>query len=186
MTPPASKAKAREQARDRLQALDPLARIDASAAIRKRLLDLPEIAEADTIFAYVSVHEEVATHKLLDQLLERGKTVAVPVVVGEEMVPHLLNDLEDLYPDRYDIPAPQTRIPLETTPDLTLVPGLAFTPQGHRLGRGGGFYDRFLQQHPDTLPIGLAFQTQVTDTLPEETHDHPVRILITESNLIRV
>ncbi|MEQ9453312.1 MAG: 5-formyltetrahydrofolate cyclo-ligase [Phycisphaeraceae bacterium] len=186
MSAPIPKAQLRRNVRQTLAGLDPVARLDASAAIRRRLLELPELAEADTVFAYVSFQEEVATHRLLDQLLEQGKTVAVPVVAGEELVPHLLHDLDDLYPDRFGVPAPQTRVRLDVEPDITLVPGLAFSPAGERLGRGGGYYDRFLAGHPDTLAIGVAFEAQVLDTLPTESTDHPVRILVTEKRVIRV
>ncbi|QDU72198.1 5-formyltetrahydrofolate cyclo-ligase [Mucisphaera calidilacus] len=186
MTQPASKAQARAQAKAQRITMDAIARLDASAAIRNRLLEMPEVHEADTIFAYVSMQDEVATHKLLDQLLEQGKTVAVPVVIGEEIVPHLLHDLEDLYPDRFDIPAPQTRVPLDLTPDVTIVPGLAFTPAGQRLGRGGGYYDRYLTSHPETSPIAVCFENQILDALPTEATDFPVPVIVTEKRLIRV
>lgn len=185
MTQPVSKAQARAQAKAQRIAMDAIARLDASAAIRQRLLDLPELHEADTIFAYVSMQDEVATHKLLDQLLEQGKTVAVPVVRGEEIIPHLLNDLEDLYPDRFDIPAPQTRIPLDLTPDVTIVPGLAFTPDGDRLGRGGGYYDRYLAAHRGTTPIGVCFETQILEALPTEPNDITIPVIVTEQRVIR-
>jgi 5-formyltetrahydrofolate cyclo-ligase len=69
------------------------------------------------------------------------------------------------------------------TPDVLIMPLLAFTPQGARLGQGGGHYDRWLEAHPDTLPIGLAWDVQLADSLPEEPHDRPLAMVVTPTRL---
>ncbi len=69
---------------------------------------------------------------------------------------------------------------------LVLVPGLAFSPRGGRLGRGAGFYDRFLRSHPEALRVGVAFQGQIQDELPCETWDEPIDVILTDQGLISV
>ena len=67
----------------------------------------------------------------------------------------------------------------EVVPDVAFVPLVGFTAEGHRLGQGGGHYDRWLADHPDTLPIGLAWDAQLCDSLPLESHDRPLAAVIT-------
>jgi 5-formyltetrahydrofolate cyclo-ligase len=69
------------------------------------------------------------------------------------------------------------------TPQVLMMPLLAFTAQGARLGQGGGHYDRWLEAHPQTLAIGLAWDAQLADSLPEEPHDHPLAMVVTPTRL---
>jgi 5-formyltetrahydrofolate cyclo-ligase len=83
-----------------------------------------------------------------------------------------------LAPGRYEIPAPAADAP-EKTPDVILVPGLAFDRRGHRLGYGRGYYDRALAACPRALRIGLCHSFQLVEVLPEEAHDQPVDYIVT-------
>jgi 5-formyltetrahydrofolate cyclo-ligase len=83
-----------------------------------------------------------------------------------------------LLPGRYDILAPAADAP-EKTPDVILVPGLAFDRRGHRLGYGRGYYDRALAACPRALRIGLCHSFQLVEVLPEEAHDQPVDYIVT-------
>ena len=80
------------------------------------------------------------------------------------------------------VPAPQGEEVDPATIDLVLVPGLAFTPEGGRLGQGGGHYDRFLPTvRPDCATVGVCFAEQLVDHLPGEPHDHVVHVVVVDS-----
>jgi 5-formyltetrahydrofolate cyclo-ligase len=142
------------------------------------------------VHTYVGVGSEVATLTLIEELLRRGgMRIACPRVAGGDHLEHheirSTNDLvegamELLEPD----PAHCPKLPVSQI-DFVLVPGLAFTRDGHRLGYGRGYYDRLLAQSQATA-IGLAFDAQLLDELPRETHDRAVDIVITESKTIHM
>ncbi|MBX2850896.1 MAG: 5-formyltetrahydrofolate cyclo-ligase [Phycisphaeraceae bacterium] len=147
--------------------------VERSAAIEQFVLSIDRIEQAGSVFVYVSSGSEARTHELIAALLSQGKAVAVPRVLPEPgvMQPVLIHALDDFAPGRFGIPEPTAHEPFEQTPDVTIVPGLAFTRLGERLGQGGGYYDRYLQQHPATYKIGLSFNEQLADTLPTSEHD---------------
>lgn len=167
------KAELRKHYRALRHAIPEASLIDRSAAIEQLVLSIGRIGHAGSVFVYVSSGSEVRTHELIAALLEQGKAVAVPRVLPEPgaMQPVLIHALDDFAPGRFGIPEPTTHEPFEETPDVTIVPGLAFTRTGERLGQGGGYYDRYLAQHPATYKIGLCFNEQVVDTLPGDEHD---------------
>lgn len=136
---------------------------------------------AGSVFVYVSAGAEVVTLGLIEQMLAAGKTVAVPRVTAERgvMLPTVIGSLADLAPGRFGIPEPNTHQTLTQSPDLAIVPGLAFTRGGQRLGQGGGYYDRFLADHPATYKIGICFDEQVVDELPAAEHDVGMHEVIT-------
>ena len=148
-------------------------RVERSAAIEQMVLSIDRVQQAGSIFVYVSSGVEVRTHELIAALLDQGKTVAVPRVLPEPgvMQPVVIHALNDFAPGRFGIPEPTTHEYLDETPDITIVPGLAFTRTGHRLGQGGGFYDRYLQQHPATYKVGVCFTEQLADVIPLDDHD---------------
>lgn len=152
-----------------------------SAVIAELLLSIDRVEHAGSVFVYVSTGSEVGTHALIGALLELGKAVAVPRIANEQSVMHpmLIRSPADLAPGRFGIPEPITNELLDTTPDLTLVPGLAFTRTGDRLGQGGGFYDRYLTQHPATYKIGLCFEEQLAESLPCDERDVVMDEIIT-------
>ncbi len=160
----------------------------ASGAIRRRVLDLDQLRDARCVFTYVSIHNEPDTRKLIHDLLAAGKRVSVPRLGPDGLMQaHQIDSLDDLLPagpDQFGIPVPASDSPIEPHPGVALVPGLAFTEAGNRLGLGGGHYDRYLANHPGTLAIGLCFGWQVVNTLPAESHDQPIQMLVTDSRVI--
>lgn len=168
-----SKAELRKHYRTVRGALSEAELVDRSSELERLLLSIDHVKHAGSVFVYVSSGSEVRTHELIAALLEQGKTVAVPRVLPEPglMQPIVIHGLDDFAPGRFGIPEPTAHEPFNETPDVTIVPGLAFTRTGLRLGQGGGFYDRYLAQHPATYKIGLCFNEQLADVLPSHTHD---------------
>ncbi|MEU6416378.1 5-formyltetrahydrofolate cyclo-ligase [Streptomyces spiralis] len=195
-TEPAKRTVRREllAARDGLTA-DELRR--AASALARRALELPELARARTVAAYVSVGTEPGTLALLDALRARGVRVLLPALLPD-------NDLDwGVYAGEDSLarvrhggkmalqePAGERLGPdAVTAADVVLLPGLAVDVRGMRLGRGGGSYDRVLARleragaHPAL--VVLLYDSEVVDHVPEEPHDRPVQAVVTPSRVRR-
>ncbi|WP_078603327.1 MULTISPECIES: 5-formyltetrahydrofolate cyclo-ligase [unclassified Streptomyces] len=170
---------------------------ETSAALAGRALELPELARAGTVAAYVSVGSEPGTLALLDALRARGVRVLLPVLLPD-------NDLDW---GRYEGEGSLGRVQhggrmalfepsgerlgpdAVTTADAVLLPGLAVDARGMRLGRGGGSYDRVLARleragaHPAL--VVLLYDSEVVERVPEEPHDRPVHAVVTPSGVRR-
>lgn len=150
----------------------------------KRLLASPEYRRAARVFLYLGVGNEPDTRPAILDALAGGKRVALPGIVAPGvMEAREITSLSELVPGKFAIPAPPAEkavIPPEAF-DLILVPGAAFTREGGRLGRGGGYYDRYL---PLTRgkKIALVRRIQFFDALPTEDHDIRVDLLLTDEN----
>ena len=130
---------------------------------------------AKTIYGYLPYNQEVRTVPMLEQALKDGKRVAVPKVYGDEMKFLYLDDLSQVEKGYAGIPEPIADDPLaDDDTALVLMPGLAFDPQGHRIGYGGGFYDKFLAAEPNHPTLALCYEFQMLPRLDTEEHDIPV------------
>ena len=130
---------------------------------------------AKTIYGYLPYNQEVRTVPMLEQALKDGKRVAVPKVYGEEMKFLYLDDLTKVEKGYAGIPEPIADGPVaDDETALVLMPGLAFDPQGHRIGYGGGFYDKFLAAEPNQPTLALCYEFQMLPKLDTEEHDIPV------------
>ena len=130
---------------------------------------------AKSIYGYLPYNQEVRTTPILEQAIRDGKRVAVPKCYGEEMRFLWLDDLTQVAPGYANIPEPIADEPIaDDTTALVLMPGLAFDPQGHRIGYGGGFYDRFLAEEPDHPTLALCYGFQMVEHLETEEFDIPV------------
>jgi 5-formyltetrahydrofolate cyclo-ligase len=156
---------------------------------------LEEFKKARCVVAYVSMADEVDTHRIIDESIRMKKKVGVPVVVGAErgaasrgrdkkglIISQITDRIRQLEIGPYGIDQPKgddiKPIPFKDM-DLVLVPGVAFDKKGNRLGRGKGYYDRFLKKLPKkALTIGLCFDFQLTESTPTLAHDIPVRMLL--------
>ncbi len=168
------KQQLREDYKRRLEALSPGAYRHKSDTICNKLCALNEYHNATTVFCYMATTLEVDTSKLIKRVLADGKTLVVPRIEGEAIVPHQIASTTELIPGPFDILHPKSNSPTIDAGrlDLVVVPGLAFTKGGVRLGRGGGYFDRWLPLLSAHIPtIGLAFDFQIADTLPEQAHD---------------
>ena len=130
---------------------------------------------AKTIYGYLPYNQEVRTVPMLEQALKDGKKVAVPKVYGDEMKFLYLDDLTKVSKGYAGIPEPIADGPVaDDETALVLMPGLAFDPQGHRIGYGGGFYDKFLAAEPNHPTLALCYEFQMLPELDTEEHDIPV------------
>lgn len=180
------KAEERLRARALRKAIPPERRAKKEAAIRASVLALPEVERASVVGVYVGVASEVGTLPLIQGLLARGQRVAIPVVTPPEtMRLAALASPEDLAPGAHGIPEP--REPRALVPDVgvLLVPGLLFTRDGHRLGNGGGYFDRVLRAMPHAFRVGLAFDEQLVGELPLEEHDEVMDVVVTDREVVR-
>lgn len=130
---------------------------------------------AKTVYGYLPYNQEVRTVPLLEQALRDGKRVAVPKVYGEEMRFIYMTDLTRVDTGYAGIPEPIEDEPVaEDVEALVLMPGLAFDREGHRIGYGGGFYDRFLEKEQNHPTVALCYDFQVFPSLNTQAHDIPV------------
>lgn len=146
---------------------------ELSLPVISRLLAHPAVTNAKTILMYYSLPDEVYTHDMVDMLVQRGKTVLLPRVVdGENMEIRTYCNAADLAPGSYGIMEPTgTTYTTYSRIDVAVVPGMAFDPQGHRLGRGKGYYDRFLPKAANAYKIGLCFDFQKVEAVPSDLND---------------
>jgi 5-formyltetrahydrofolate cyclo-ligase len=181
----------REEIGKRRDALSAQERSTKSEQIWKRLVSLAEFQTASQALFYISFRSEVETSLMVSLSRELGMEVAAPRGLQPEkrMVFYHFANENELQSGPYGIlqPAnnPQNIVDLEI-PSVILVPGLVFDLRCNRLGWGSGFYDRFLAAEGRGLPkLGLAFDCQVVDEVPVQSHDVPIDVVITETRVIR-
>ena len=162
------------------RAMTPAQIESASRRLTELFLNAPAYREARSIYGYLPYNQEVRTWDLLAQALKDGKRVAVPKCWDNSRMDFIwLDDLSAVAPGYCKIPEPVADGPIADDPTaLVLMPGLAFDPQGHRLGHGGGFYDRFLEDEPSHPTLALCYGFQMLDHLETESHDIPVDTVI--------
>lgn len=134
---------------------------------------------AKTIYGYMPYNQEVRTIPMMEQAIRDGKKVAVPKVYGQEMRFILMDDLSAVEKGYAGIPEPVADGPVandETA--LVLMPGLAFDQEGHRIGYGGGFYDKFLASEPGHPTLALCYDFQMLPRVQTEEFDIPVDIVL--------
>ena len=130
---------------------------------------------ARSIYGYLPYNQEVRTVALLQQALREGKRVAVPKCYGDEMRFIWMEDLSRVEKGYAGIPEPVEDGPVaDDETALVLMPGMAFTTDGKRMGYGGGFYDKFLAAEPDHPTVALCYDFQMVEDLPTEEYDIPV------------
>ena len=130
---------------------------------------------AKSIYGYMSYNQEVRTLPILEQALRDGKRVAIPKCYGPEMRFIWMEDLSLTKKSSCGIPEPISDEPVaDDNTALVLMPGMAFDRDGHRIGYGGGYYDKFLATEPDHPTLALCYDFQLVEKLPTEDFDIPV------------
>lgn len=155
---------------------------EQSLSVLSRLDKNEHLRDAHTILLYYSLPDEVNTHSYIDHLVSQGKRVLLPAVVDDKnMIIREYTGKQDLQEGAFHIMEPIGKLyPVEEYPeiDLAIVPGISFDTRGNRLGRGKGYYDRFLSQVPDLYKIGICFDFQKVETIPTEPTDIQVNKVI--------
>ena len=156
--------------------------IENSAKICRTLCQLEEFQKAEWVYIYIDYKNEVMTGEIMEQALAMGKHVAAPKVVGKDMIFYEIQSLDDLEPGYFGIREPREDLPVADCETAFLVmPGVAFDREKHRVGYGGGFYDRFLEKHTKLYKAALAFEFQMMEEIPVEPTDILPDVVITET-----
>lgn len=179
------KASLREELTQRRKAVAPELIEQRGLKVQARLLATPYFERARTVALYAPIRGEVPTRDILTAAISEGKVVCYPLshVHGRVLSFRAITSESELEPGRLGVREPSSAaelVPLEDI-DLFAVPGLAFTREGKRLGRGGGYYDATLRAaSPRSRRVGLAFSDQVVDALPSDGEDVDMDLVVTE------
>lgn len=165
---------------------------EKSDRILEQLISMEEFQEAEEIFTFVSFGTEVNTHSLIHLSIELGKRVFVPRVMEKGRIEFFqFESFEKLVPSKFGILEPMNDLIGEIAGkrnQLMVMPGVAFDRDGHRLGYGGGFYDRYLSRnsHCQIPKFALCYDLQLVASVPVEEFDQVVDRIITETCVIQI
>lgn len=149
--------------------------VQRSARLGELFADTQVYRDAKTIYGYMPYNQEVRTVPMLERALKDGKRVAVPKVYGDTMKFIYLEDLSQVAKNEMGIPEPVADGPVaDDETALVLMPGVAFDRAGHRIGYGGGYYDKFLAAEPHHPTLALCYDFQMLTHLDTEEFDIPV------------
>ena len=143
--------------------------LEQSEQILAKLEQHPDFAKAERVMLYSALPDEVQTQAFLEKW-HLKKKIILPTVVGDDIIPVEYGRDTAFAVGDFNILEPQNE-PYQGGFDLIIVPGVAFDRKGNRLGRGRGYYDRFLCQHLDVKRIGICFDFQLVDKVPAEPFD---------------
>ncbi len=176
----------RAQMRAQLSSLSDAARAECSASACARLMQCEAFVRATTVMLYMPMRSEIDVVSVALEAFRLGKQVCVPRVETGRKAMHAVAttsfDDESMRPDELGVRVPTSgvQIPHESI-DLVVVPGVAFDTRGYRLGRGGGYYDRYLARLPrQTATIGVCFDCQFVDRIPTEPTDIAVQVIVSD------
>ena len=180
------KKEIRAEAKKRRREADEETLHEKSLQILERFRQLSAYKDASLLLAYVDAKREVETRLLMRCAWDDGKKVAAPRVDGDGIMHfYYLGSLKDLEPGAFGIMEPRADCRIcEPEEGLLLMPGVAFDEQGHRVGYGGGYYDRYLEKHPHLIHIALAFEFQIFPEVPSEKHDICPDLIVTENRIL--
>lgn len=176
------KAALRKQLIEQIQELPSNYINESNEGIFNTVINIPEFTQAKTIFCYYSLGREPDTTKLIEYALSLGKTVTLPVCLKNGiMEARVITSTKELTEARFHLlePLSSTQVIQPEALDFVIVPAVTFDFEGYRLGRGGGYYDRFLQ-NVTAYTVGIARERLMMDRVPREKHDMPVRCVATE------
>lgn len=174
-----NKQELRRMIREKKRAMTPMEIEEKSLRLGELFTQSELYRSAKTIYGYMPYNQEVRTVPMLEQALRDGKRVAVPKCYGEEMRFIYMDDLSKVEKGYAGIPEPVADEPVaDDETALVLMPGMAFDPQGHRIGYGGGFYDKFLAKEPGHPTLALCYDFQVLEHLETEEYDIPVDLVL--------
>mgnify|MGYP003514585361 CR=1 FL=1 len=159
-------------------------RKELSEAILSQLEHMTIFQEAKTVLLYYPKNNEVDVLPLFKRH-KREKTLLLPVTHRREMTAHPFEGNDKMHRGKFGIPEPTTPV-YEGAIDLIIVPAVAFDKRGYRLGRGGGYYDRFIKKQPHATLIGVGYDFQLLEEVPVLKHDQKMHRIILPSQTIQV
>ena len=160
-----------------------------SDRIKKQLAELPVFEQADQLLIYAGYGSEVETDAIMELAFRKRKLVFCPRVEGKKMQFYQITDLSQLVSGYRSIREPQPQRSWQQKPgDLVIMPGTVFDKEGNRIGYGGGFYDRFLEAHPQVSTAALAYELQlvVPGRIETEKTDQKPACIITEKAIYQI
>ncbi|MGH2725048.1 MAG: 5-formyltetrahydrofolate cyclo-ligase [Actinomycetota bacterium] len=186
MTGTAEKDELRARMRQARAALDPGMRRRKAAAVEDRLFSVPTVAAGGSVLLFYSFGSEIGTAGMAERVLAGGKRLLLPYLDAEGMEAAEVRPGEALVASAYGPKEPVRRVAVDPAAvDVVVTPGLAFDRHGHRLGYGGGHYDRYLGRlGSHALRVGIAFAEQVIDRVPAGPRDQPVHLVVTDAEAI--
>ena len=152
--------------------------LQMSLPITQKIEANDQYHNANIIMLYHPLWDEVDVHPLFERALANGKRVILPTVKGDDIIPVEITTKTKWVVGDFDILEPVAE-PYDGSIDLVVVPGVAFDNNKNRLGRGKGYYDRFLVKHPNAYRLGVCFQFQIVPKVPTEPFDFPMNDIIT-------
>ena len=171
----------RKQMKILLKGMEPSKKQRLDHEVFVQALKNPEIMQAKSVYAYMALSWETGTEELLDYFWKQGVQVAFPKVLGDEMEYFEVNSMDDLETGTFRIMEPKAYCKqVDWQEAVIMVPGIAFTRDGKRLGKGGGYYDKYLERYPRHKTVAFAYGFQMVSELPSELHDQSVDYVITE------
>lgn len=159
-----------------------------SGRIAERVSKTLWFQEADVLLVYMAFRSEADTEELISGAFLEGKAVYCPKVEGEEMNFYRIASKEDLKEGYQGIKEPEGKpedlfLPADGMKCLMIVPGSAFDKEGNRIGYGKGYYDKYLERYPEIRTMGICFEGQMQEKIPEEGHDRRMNRVITEKGM---
>ena len=171
-----------------IAALDSAYIYESNLGIFRNIVLLPEFIAAPRVFTYLSIGREVDTKALIEYCLEIGKQLALPSDCCRGKMSFALLDcpVSELPRGKFDIPVPRddAKRLIPESRDIIIVPALCYDESFNRMGRGGGYYDRFLSDCP-AFSVGLCREKLVVTAVPRDGYDLPVSCLVTENRIAR-
>lgn len=169
----------RKEVREKKRAMTAAQIEKASEDLARQFCATVFYRDAQTLYGYLPYNQEVRTEPILLQAWKDGKKVAVPKVYGDTMRFIYLENLDQVEKGYAGIPEPVADGPVANDEKaLVLMPGLAFDYAGHRVGYGGGFYDKFLSAEPTHPTVALCYSFQMFESLETEEFDVPVDLVL--------
>ena len=156
-------------------------KIRRSEPVMESVALLPSFRDAATVLLYWSMDDEVFTHDFVRKWYEK-KCLLLPCVDGDDLLLRQYTGPESMQlGPQFGIPEPVGQVFTELEKvEMIVVPGVAFDRSRNRMGRGRGFYDRLLKSTPNAVKVGVAFDFQVFDTIPVESFDVPMDVVVSE------
>ena len=156
-----------------------------SEKIHENLKKNSSFINAQNIACYFPIGSEVNTHNIMLDVLEQGKRLLLPKIIGDDIEFRIVSNLEKLEKGRFEIMEPKDSCEKAKKIDCMLIPTVGVSKLGVRLGYGHGYYDRFLSS-TDAMKISLTYSKQIVKSIPSDSHDIKIDWIVTEDENIKI